>query len=250
MKKISLFTLLFSLLFVCNSIKAQDDENNLKNFRFGLHATPAIAWYKPDNEKIFESNGSKLKFAYGLSTEFRLNKVASFATGLNINYSGGTIDFVEDSIHYSVENNNVVDVFYIDSRVFNTVYVDIPLTLKMKTPEIGAMTYFGQFGANLGILTKARADDKGTIGNTAGEVKNENVDISKDMSFLSIGLNVGAGAEYNLAGSTSLVFSVNYHNGFTNILQKKSDFLTNKKGEKIAMDVQSNYLSLTIGVLF
>lgn len=244
MKKISLFTLLFSFLFICNSIKAQDDENNLKNFRFGLHATPAIAWYKPDNEKVYKSDGSKLKFAYGLSTEFRLNKVASFATGLNINYSGGTLRFVEDSVSYALEN----DIFYIDSRVFNTIYVDIPLTLKMKTPEIGAMTYFGQFGINLGILTKARANDQGT--RKAISVSNDDVDIKKDMSFVNIGLNVGGGAEYNLAGSTSLVFSINYHNGFTNILQKESDYLVHKSGEKVKLNVNSNYLSLTVGVLF
>lgn len=243
MKKISLFTFLFPFLFLCTSIKAQD-ENNLKNFRFGLNATPAIAWYKPDNEKIYKSDGSKLKFAYGLLAEFRLNKVASFATGLNINYSGGKLSFVEDSISYVIEN----DKFYIDSRVFNTTYVDIPLALKMKTPEIGVMTYFGQFGVNLGILTKARANDKGTRKTIS--VPNDDVDIKKDMSFMSVGLNVGGGAEYNLAGTTSLVFSVNYHNGFSNILQKESDYLTHKSGEKVKMDINSNYISLTIGVLF
>jgi len=212
-----------------------------------LHATPAIAWYKPDNEKVYESNGSKLKFAYGLLAEFRLNKVASFATGINVNYSGGTLRFIGDSISYSIEN----DKFYIDNRVFNNVYVDIPLTLKMRTPEIGAMTYFGQFGVNLGVLTKARANDKGAMNNPASaEVTNENVDIKKDMGFMSIGLNVGGGAEYNLAGTTSLVFGVNYHNGFANILQKKSEFLTDKNGNPLSMDVQSDYISLSVGVLF
>jgi len=247
MKKIALFTLLFSFLFICSSVKAQESENNLKNFRFGLHATPSIVWYKPDNAKIYDSNGSKLKFAYGLLAEFKLNKVASFATGLNINYSGGKLNFVQDSIYYAIEN----DKFFIKSRSFNTVYVDIPITLKMKTPEIGAMTYFGQFGINMGVLTKGRADDKGTMNSLlSSEVKSENVDITKDMSFMSIGLNIGGGTEYNLAGTTSLVFSVNYHNGFTNILQKKSEYLIDKKGNPLSMDVQSNYISLTIGVLF
>ncbi len=251
MKKIAIFTFLFSILFLCKTVNAQEDENNLKNFRFGLHAIPAIAWYKPDVVKSFSSSGSQLKFAYGLATEFRLNKVASFATGINISYSGGGLNFLDDSVHYEVVTDSKTDIFYIKERIFNTIYADIPITLKMKTPEIGAMTYFGQFGVNMGIRTKARATDKVIVNNPSGpEVTQDNVDITKDISFVQLGLNVGLGAEYNLAGSTSLVFSVNYHNGFTNITQKESDYLKDKKGNPLKLDNQSNYFSVTVGVLF
>ena len=237
------------LLFIGNSLVAQD-EAGLKGFRLGLIAQPDIAWYKPEDVKIIESSGSRLKFAYGLVTEFRLNKVASFATGILINYTGGGLDFIQDSTFYKLQTETNIDTFFIKSRLFNIIYADIPITLKMKTPEIGNMTYFAQFGGNLSVRTKARSIDKGVLKNTTVESTQENVDITKDMNIMQLGLNVGAGVEYNLAGSTSLMFSLNYHNGFSNIMKKESKLLIDKFGKALKLDTKSNYVSLTVGILF
>ncbi len=252
MKKLVLFPIVIAMMFLSKTLVAQDGENNFKNFRFGLIVQPDLAWYKPDNTKLFESSGSRIKFAYGLATEFRLNKVACFNTGIMVNYAGGGLNFLQDSTFYKIQTETGVDttIFFIKSRHYNMIYADIPITLKMKTPEIGSMTYFGQFGINLSVRTKARALDKGTLKNTNVESTQENVDITKDMNIFQIGINIGAGAEYNLAGSTSVVFSINYHNGFSNIMKKESEFLIDKFGKALKQDTQSNYVSLTIGILF
>src|SRR4051812_9761738 len=95
MKKVILLALTLTL---GGKFMFAQDENNLKNFRFGLKVAPALTWYKPDaSSKNFAKGGSSLKLNYGLITEFRLNKVASFATGLEVAYDGGKLSVANPS---------------------------------------------------------------------------------------------------------------------------------------------------------
>jgi len=264
MKKLVLFPIVIAMMFLSKTLVAQDGENNFKNFRFGLIGQPSIAWYKPDNTELMESKGSKLKFAYGLVTDFRLNKVACFSTGIEAHYSGGELGILKDTVIYSYNDDK--DTFMLTTRNYRVSYITIPITLKMKSSEIGAFTYFGQFGVDLSIKTKARSiTDNGYIWKcpyslpfTSSEPK-KNLDITNDMSLFNIGLNIGAGLEYNLEGTTSILVSVNYHNGFTNVLHSTSDELKkatyNSATQKyIYSDYKqnaiSNYVSFSLGILF
>lgn len=264
MKKFTVLALFAALILTGKPLMAQDGENDLKNFRFGIYGQPAIAWYKPDNPDLMESKGSKLTFAYGLLLEFRLNKVACISTGLAANYTGGKLGFKTDTVVYTYSND--ADTFRLLARDYKVSYAEVPFTIKMKTPEIGAFTYFGQFGVNIKIKTKAKSltDDGFFITNNYGSATSgsrNNVDISNDISFLNIGLNIGGGLEYNLAGSTSLVFAVNYHNGFMNVLRTKSKSLqkltttvsggtTTYNYEEYEQIAKPNYVSFTVGFLF
>ena len=262
--KSKLSILFLSLVLVANHSFAQD-ENNLKNFRFGLRVTPAIDWLRPDEGKAIEKNGVALKFSYGLMMEFRLNKVISFVTGVGGDYDGGKLTFKDSAVYY-VNDGNVIKAadttttshkwssYKLDSREYKVNYVNIPIMLKMKTPQIGAMTYFGLFGGDLGIRTKAKAID----GNTPLHVPsgatfdNTDVDITKDMNLLKLNLNVGAGFEYNLAGSTSLVVSVNYKRGFISALKSESEYIVKGKLNPSAFKQTAllDGLALTCGILF
>ena len=270
MKKLVLISIVISVLFIGKSSFAQGGENNLKNFRFGLIGQPSIAWYKPDNTELLESKGSKLKFTYGLVTDFRLNKVASFSTGIEAHYSGGGLgikqnnDVIRDTVIYHIKDTK--DTLMLSTRSYRVSYITIPLTLKMKTSDIGGFTYFGQFGVDLSIKTKARSiTDNGYIWKcpyslplTESEPK-KNLDITKDMSLFNIGLNIGAGFEYNLEGTTSILISVNYHNGFTNVFHSTSEELKKATYNSVTQkyvysdykqNVTSNYVSLAVGILF
>ena len=150
-------------------LMAQDKAPESK-FRFGLKMAPSVAWMKPDDKKKLLSDGSALKFAYGLVTEFRLNSVASFSTGIEVNYTGGRLNFANpadsnyyDPSEYTVPVAGTKDRFFISQRSYKITYVDIPLLLKMKTPEVGGFTYFGMFGMNLSIRGKVKANDVGKL---------------------------------------------------------------------------------------
>jgi len=238
MKKFLTALLLFSLVTFMAS--AQNGETR---FRLGLKAAPSFAWLKPDADGL-SAGAVAMKFSYGLITEFGIGKNYAFATGVDVSYVGGNLNFGKKVF----EQTSAGDTFMLASRKYKLQYIEIPLTLKMKTNQIGYMTYFLQFGLNPSIRIKAKADDKDQAG-----VALNNVDISGDISLFRLALNVGIGAEYNIHGNTSLVFGITFNNGFTNVLTNPSNTIQKVSGGSATAYIQkatSNYLALTVGVLF
>lgn len=242
---------------------AQEGEKQPK-FRFGLKVAPSVAWLGPDKTKFndlsVESGGAKIKFGYGLITEFILAKNYSFLTGVEVNYAGGSINYKDaHSVSYKLNDSTAL---YLKSREFRQQYITIPIALKLKTNEIGYMTYFGQIGVDASFKIKGRANDEGTLysADSTGaftvmgiEHSETDVDILKQVNLFRIALNVGIGAEWNIAGNTSLLFAVNYNNGFTNYFYNKTkddNKLKDNTGEKLEEKASSNYVALTVGVLF
>jgi opacity protein-like surface antigen len=289
MKNMKKILTLSVLALATSSVFAQDDV--VKNVRFGLKITPSVNWYKPDG-KIIEGNGAGVKFGGGLILEFRLAKVASFVTGVQLDMDGGKVKYNNGGVN--IPSANTVSYYYnnpddkivkysdtykndptythyqLNERQYKVTYVTIPLALKLKTKEIGTMTYFGQVGINTSIRWKAVANDKVTIINdqinelTATDSKSK-VNITKDMNLFKETLTFGLGTEMNLSGSTSLTFGLNFDLGFTNVVKSQSDYLekrTNRSNynpntasadfDAIHMPqvLKSNAVVLTIGVLF
>ncbi len=250
-------------LVFATSVIAQDSEKETK-FRFGLKVAPSVAWLGPDKTKFndlsVESGGAKIKFGYGLITEFVLAKNYSFLTGVEVNYAGGVINYKDThSVYYKLNDSTAL---YLKSREYKQQYITIPLALKLKTNEIGYMTYFGQIGVDASFKIKGRANDEGTLYSPDStdaftvmgiEHSESDVDILKQVNLFRIALNVGVGVEWNIAGNTSLLFAVNYNNGFTNYFYNKTkdeNKLKDNTGEKVEEKASSNYVALTVGVLF
>ena len=235
------------MFFMSGNLFAQNSNNNTNNskhlFHFGLKVAPDIAWFKP-SDKSLTNNRAKLGFCYGLITEFGFSKNYAFSTGLEILNTGGKLGF-QNPTYYSTQNNDTV----LTNRNYKLRYINIPLLLKLKSNQIGALTYFGQFGFDAAFLWKATSDDNITNIINGSATTLSDVDIYKGVDIARLALNVGLGAEYNLAGSTSLVFSVNYNNVFINALRNDSK-LGNSLNVKLKQSAVFNYVSLTVGVLF
>lgn len=254
--------ILFSLLFL--NLSAQDDGfqndpvansgNNGKNFRFGLLVKPSISWFKP-NSSGYEKEGSKMGFSYGLSTEFFLGKNYLVSTGFFLTSLGG--DFSYEGIY--LDNNNI----NVPSEVEQSMkinYIEIPLTLKLRTNEIGYMTYYGNFGVRTAFKYKSSSDFVYT--DITNKPKVEKINTAGDAFFMNSWLVIGAGAEYNIFGNTNLSFGISYNNGFMNALHTKTNLLdatTGKaalgtKGEALYTDKNAsaniNYFALEVGIYF
>jgi hypothetical protein len=240
--------------------KAQN-EGPLKNMRFGIRVTPEVSWMKPADEKTLEFAGAKIKLGYALMTEFKLNKVVCLATGLAFEKNGGTINYLDDNVRYYYKQDSPVEsttpqdtatrLFKLSKREFSINYLSIPLCLKMRTKEIGLMTYFAQVGVNLGIRTKSVVNDEENIDGLTKSL--DKIVNTTDIGFFKAAINVGLGAEYSLAGTTALLVSVNYLNGLTNIAKKTSDYLFVPNGIErtpYKQNFSNNGVSLSVGVLF
>lgn len=253
--------LLFTVALGANYAFAQD-ENNLKNFRFGLVAAPSLNWYKPEDVKKLENAGIKAGFAWGLQMEFRLNKVASLSTGLQISYDRGNLTMVDTAnFLYDTKEEGYLALadtagmtyvgYKLNSRVYKTNYVTLPLYLKMKTNEIGMMTYYGEFGLNSSFRLKSKTDDNVTQ-YSAGSPKTDltAVDNTKDMNIMRFSMHIGGGFEYNLSGTTSMFAGIAFNYGFSNVLQKESEYLIKNDNTPFKHQATANNVALSVGILF
>lgn len=232
-----------------------------KKFRFGIRATPQPTWYKSDNNNS-KGAGATFGFGFGLIMEFRLSKIIHFSTGIGGDFEGGYISYRNDN-DFNVNGILTSEGEYVESkdgkftpeqqlangntqyilkeRRVKTTFVTIPLMLKMMTDEYSGARYFANAGLELGIRAKTQAKDSyvsgirstvsGTNTTTAfvgeDELTKSDINIGKDASLapLRLGMNLGLGMEYRLGGSTSLLFSANYFQSFTNLMRKDSKYL-------------------------
>jgi hypothetical protein len=127
------------------------------------------------------------------------------------------------------------------SRKYDIKSIEIPLTLKMRTNEIGNIRYFGQIGFGTSFRFGAKNTDKFTLGSVTKEYDKTNYE---KVAFLRESLIIGLGGEYTLDAGTTFSVGLNFNNGFTDILTG-SNPATSKK-EKSTL----NFLELSLAVLF
>jgi len=237
MKRIIPILLLISVISITAAGQAD------RPFRFGLHISPLIGWLKTDVAE-YDSDGPTINLNYGFSTEFMIASNYTFATGLDIITNGGKLRYPH------AMQINETDSFPQPGtllRKYRTQYLQVPITIRMRTNEIGYFTFYGQFGFTTGFNIKSTADDEFdfSVSSTGGKINTENVDVKDDISFFRAGMLIGAGLEYSLGGSTALTAGVTFNNGFTDILKGKSNI-----DASIEENAISNVLEVSLGVIF
>lgn len=243
MKKV--FALLAIAVLTLPNVNAQDEQS----VRFGIKLSPNVGWLRSDTKGL-GSEGTQVGFTFGLMADFALGISGNyaFASGLYLTNVGGgftsKLAFVEDS--------NGPEIIKAMQTDLSLRYVDLPLTIKMKTNEIGYMRYFGQVGFMPSFNIRSKADfevpvvtgrlENGTPIVQAFELK-ESEDFLDDTNLFRAALVIGGGMEYNFSGNTSLMVGVTYNNGFTNLLK-------NVEYEGKKAKVLNDFLELSVGVFF
>lgn len=287
------FLLVIMSVFISETGLAQDDTN--KKFRAGLKGTLAPSWFTSGDNNTTKLN-TGFNSGFGLLLDFRLSDVIYFSTGIGGDFESGSVKYRNDgfpatlnayAIKYMLDNSgtlveakNDVDPstyskdgytsYVLQSRSIKNSFVTIPIALKMMTKEYSGFRYFGTFGGDIGIRVSSKADDTysykvantgTTTVATTGTGVNTNVNFGKDASLipLRVGLNVGLGAEYRIAGSTSLFLSVNYFRSFTNLMTTDSKYLytgstIDTNGKIVFTHLQQNLImsaiKINLGIMF
>ncbi|MEO5585228.1 MAG: porin family protein [Flavobacteriales bacterium] len=239
MKKV--YVTLLALLLGAPSIFAQSENSNA--VRLGIKFAPNLAWIRSDTKGL-ESDGTLIGYSFGLMTEFPFGSNGNyrFATGLFLNNVGGKIK----QTYSSAPDTTGLTTDILRTSTVKLRYIELPVTMKLMTNEIGYMRYYGQLGVDLGanIRAKSNAETIMTSGGASRPTTESDIDVKESVNVFKAGLVVGAGLEYNFSGRTSAVVGVTYHSGFTK-LYKKSTFtgLDNAKS-------YADYIELTVGVYF
>ena len=189
-----------SLFLVLSNVESQ-------NIRFGVIASPLISYFKTDLSTI-DPNGSRVGINVGLMMDKFFADHYAFSTGLSLQTMGGHLNYVagKDNFHSSANISSLpvnTDVKY------KLQYLHIPFAIKMRTTEIGYLTYFVQMGLDPMINVKANADIS-SLGLT-------NIGVGDEIQLFYMAYHIGAGTEYKIIGNTKLLIGLTYMNGFTDV---------------------------------
>lgn len=241
-----------------------------KKFRIGFNLSPSIDFFQPNTEGV-SSEAVKAKFGYGMMAEYAFTNNYALAFGLEHKMAGAALDFRDGDVRYFDQSDK--REYQLSARTYRYDYVNLPVTLKLMTNEIGYFTYFGQFGADISVLAAAKVRDGRRAVTDTSTIPNVVSEVFGDMSetdfigrydqamFINVRLRISAGFEWNFSGNTSLVASISYHNGFIDLMRDPdSDKVANDEGlyryddarNRVPFEMSANlhHVALNVGVLF
>ncbi len=203
-----------------------------QKFSGGLYFSPEISWFKPDNKKV-QSEKSRLSFGFGLTSDIALTNAFSLNIGLGFFNAGGSLKYLD-----SIPEIKAIDTTYVKIPAnyilkYKLQYIELPISIKGKTKEIGYISYFLKFGLSPLLRYKSRADI--TV--------DSNDDIKNEVRAVSFAYHIGTGITYSLKGDTKLLFEGVFRNGLSDIEKIKN--YSNKDYKNIL-----NVIEIRAGIVF
>ncbi len=178
---------------------------------FSVVLDPQITWMNSDSKKI-EREGSNFGFGGGLVLDSYFKENYAFSTGIFLQGMGGNLRFV-DSIDFTA--GGIQDTLPAGSTVkYKMQYITVPLSLKLKTNEIGYFKFFAHLGFNAHMNVKATGDVE--MAGIAGE------DIREEIKFFQMSYFFGGGLEYSLGGNTALIGGIYWCSGILDVTQNET----------------------------
>jgi hypothetical protein len=207
-------------------------------FRMGLHLLPSIAWLDA-RDGYTTAEGSIGRFGFGFTADIMFADNYAIGTGVNVFRNGGKLTTIERLTGDPLDPANDTTQFVVQrDRKLTQHWVELPLSFKFRTREIGHITYWGQFGLGLGLNLRATADDQVTylyrndpeivLGSEwmpdleTGEIEFKDVPVEDEVALMRAAMIVGLGIEYNLSGKTALLVGATFNNGLFNVANNRN----------------------------
>lgn len=204
----------------------------------GLHVLPSIAWMDIRDQHTV-GNGAVSRFGFGFTADVMFADNYAVGTGINVFRNGGRIQTIERLTGAPLDPANDTTQFIVRrDRKLTQHWVELPVTFKFRTREIGHITYWGQFGLGLGLNLRATADDQVAylyrndaelnLGSEwvedteTGELTWDDVPVENEVALMRAAMIVGLGIEYNLSGKTALLVGATFNNGLFNVANNRN----------------------------
>lgn len=223
------------------------------SFKLGLKVSPNFVWAK-FRESPMENKSTRVGYSLGLMIDKNLGKNPNYWFSTELLYSSiplnvkSTRMLSSDASSLRIEYNDV-------SVNYNLNYLHVPLTLKLKSNQLGNMFITGQLGGSAAILVSSLAKTKSnpTIyrsgesqQHSPNSSKNDKFDFNgagennerfiDDMFIPRLGLVFGLSTEMKISGKTYFSGGIRGDFGFTDIFSDKN------------IDGRSRMISLHLGV--
>ena len=197
MKRITLFSIFFILALTSWS------QTRLK---LSFTGSPSVNWMRTDNQYA-DKEKIVLGYDFGLSGDifFTENERYAINTGLQILNTGGAISY-RTNAPFEFSGATLPPSTKIRYRLR---YVEVPLTIKLKTDQFHRTRYWGQFGMSSMVNIGANGDS------SDGTLKKDN--IHDEINLFDLAMNVGLGFDFDLGSTNSLSVGLIFHNGLTDV---------------------------------
>lgn len=234
----------FVLTFPCD-VSAQDNNANPTTgraryeeprFRMGLHFLPAVGWMDARDPHTL-TDGTVTRFGFGFTADIMFADNYAIGTGINVFRNGGRLSHFDRVTGSPIDlANDSSEFLVLRERKLTQHWVELPVTFKFRTREIGHITYWGQFGLGLGLNLRATADDVVDYRyrnddpvdplwaeeSVIGQVSLEDVPVENQVALMRAAMIVGLGIEYNLSGKTALLVGATFNNGLFNVANNRN----------------------------
>jgi len=205
---------IFVIVLLIGSIEA------FTQVKIGLQLSPTISSNRVETQSDtyqIENDGSKLKFRFGIISDFLITNNYYFSTGLLYAPKRVALKYKPIGMNTELEE-------------YDLQYLQIPLTMKLYTNEITLDTkLFFNLGANLEIAISEKFDK-------------DNI-LIEDFKFFDTSLVLGVGIERKIGTNTAAYGGISYNRGLVNPINKSLDV-----GEKILL--KNDLISFDLGIKF
>ncbi len=199
-----------------------------QQFRYGFGFAPGNTWWVCEGD-LYNAADKQLRVKYGLIIDQTIGKGEHIAitSGLNLNYTVGGMSSIE-------ENQGVPEKEW----EMRPRYLEIPLSLRLRTGQLGKLTLYAEGGAAAGYCYRSR-----------GDFTSDGVRQDTDLDYMAEGitslyylqnnmsLTFGAGTEIALTETASLLIGFYFQKGLLNVVEdinQDYDIFLNQAGIHIA----------------
>ncbi len=252
MKK-NFWLLLFLFVFVAIRLSAQWVEP-YSTFRFGIHTSPTWSWMRTD-DKLLEGTRVNWGIKFGVQGEYYFARNYAFTAGLALalNHGGEILNGYPRAV--LLPNSNLsdpsLDTLLKDARLhYSLGYVEVPISLRFLggLGEDSPLRFYAEAPIfTLGFLSRANGNIRGNV-----PMRAEDENIKRDVTSLALSWGFGAGVEYEISASITLVGGLQFQQLFTDMTTNKGSVLPPNAAEwrRESSKATSNALTLRVGVFF
>jgi hypothetical protein len=173
---------------------------------FSIVMDPQIAWLRTDLDEV-KNDGIVFGFNGGLALDRYFTDNYAFSTGISLWSTGGKLLFTEGT---EIQFRDGVETLPPNTTMtYRLQYLNIPLSLKLNSNQIGYLIFY----AHVGLNNHISVGERGTV----ESLDLNGVGIPDEIKFYSMSYFFGGGCEYSLGGNTALLAGIFFTSGFLDI---------------------------------
>ena len=229
-----------------------------KGFSFGFKVGPSFDW-TGSKTGAATNLSTKTGFDVGLVAEYYFAENYAIVTGVNIDFLKGQYKYGDKRNVSTIDSIADYQLGTIDREFKSTIY-EIPLMLKMVTPDLGGLPLraYAQVGGAFGYTQRVKVKDAFSLGNLKD---NDFRATDGEYNPFHASLRIGAGAEYNILETTRVFAGIYFSHDFLNSISSGAAGITSNYvkyyagnsdlGERdLKLNVLQNRIGIEFGVFF